>query len=132
MYFHTIQQAFWEKDSIFEHDPPQGKVWGILLLVWYPYPRSFQARIQREGSGAGGPDPQPKKTHKTLVFLSNPGPDPLKNHKASKLAFNFGPSLARQWNAMYMAMKMTFHWRADDGPLVVVFWSCLPLSSKMT
>ena len=61
----------------------------------------------------------PPKYHTNLGFLSNSSPDPLNNHKATKPAFNVGPSLARQRNALEMA----FRWRADDGPLLVVFGS---------
>ena len=64
--------------------------------------------------GTGGPDP-PLKNHKNIGFLSNTGPDLLKNHKATKPAFNVWPSSARQ--------RMAFRWRADDGPLLVVFGS---------
>ena len=56
---------------------------------------------------------------------SNTGPDPLNNHKATKPAFNVGPSLARKRNTIEMA----FCWRADDGPLLVVFGS--PPPSKL-
>ena len=48
------------------------------------------------------------------------------NHKAAELAFNVGPSSARQRNAIYMA----FRWRADDGPLLVLFGSSFPISKK--
>ena len=55
------------------------------------------------------------KNHKNIGFLSNTGPDPLKNYKATKPAFNFGPLSA-------------FRWRANDGPLIVVFaWIVSPL-----
>ena len=61
----------------------------------------------------------PLKDHKNIGFLSNTGPDPLNNHNATKSAFNVGPLLACQQNAIYMP----FRWRADDGPLLVVFGS---------
>ena len=61
-----------------------------------------------------------------LLFSSNTGTDPLKNHKVTKPALNVGPSLVRQRNAISMA----FRWRADVGPLMVVFGSSLPLSTK--
>ena len=64
-----------------------------------------------EGRGAGGSDP-PGKSQKYSGF-SNTGPDPLENHKATKPAFNVGPSSTRQRNAI----KIAFHWRADDDPL---------------
>ena len=53
--------------------------------------------------GTGGPDP-PLKNHSNMGFLCNTSPDPLKNHKATKPAFNVGPSLARQRNAISMAV----------------------------
>ena len=52
---------------------------------------------------------------KNVVF-SNTGPDPLQGRKAAKPAFNVGPSSVRL--------------RADDGPLIVVFGSSLPSSTK--
>ena len=72
----------------------------------------------RGGQGVGTP---PLKNHKKIGYLSNTGPDPLKNYKATKPAFNFGPTSARQ-----------FRWRADDGPLILVFGSFLPSSTKKT
>ena len=47
--------------------------------------------------------------------------NPLENHK--NIGFQCGPSLARQLNAI----KMAFRWQVDDGPLLVVFGSSLPL-----
>ena len=62
-------------------------------------------RIQRGGQGVR----TPLKNDKNTGFLSNTGLDPLKNHKVAKPAFNVGPS------------SMAFCWRADDGPLLVLF-----------
>ena len=76
--------------------------------------------------GTEGPDPPPPKNHKNIGFLSNSGPDPLKNHKATEPAFNFGLSSARQRNAI----QMVFRWRADDGPLIVIFGSPTPHQKK--
>ena len=56
--------------------------------------------------------------------LSNTCPNSLKNYKATKPAFNVGPSSAHQRNAI----KMAFRWQADDGPLLVLIGSSLPLS----
>ena len=76
-------------------------------------------RIQR--GGAGDPDPPPPlKNHKNIGFLGT-APDPLKNYKATKPAFNVGPTTARQRNAILI----TFRWRADEGPLIVVLGSFL-------
>ena len=57
-----------------------------------------------EGGGGHGVL-TPPKNHKNIGFLSNTGPDPLKSHKATKMAFR---------------------WRADDGPLLVLFGSPFP------
>ena len=76
------------------------------------------------GGGARGPD-TPYKPQK-LGFLSNAGPDPVKSHKATKPEFNVGSSSTRQRNAI----SMVFRWRVDDSPLIVVFGSSLPSSTK--
>ena len=73
--------------------------------------------------GTRGPDPPPLKKHTNLRFVSNSGPDPLKNHEATEPAFSVGPLSARQ-------RKMAFRWRADDGPLIVVFESSHPSSTN--
>ena len=72
----------------------------------------------------GGPDPL--KNHKNIGLLRNTGPDPLKNHKATKPAFNVGPTSASQRNPI----ELVFCWQADDGPLIVLFGSFLPSSTK--
>ena len=71
------------------------------------------------GSRDGDRDPLPTlKNHKNIIFLSNTGPDPLKNQKATKPALN-------------VETTSTHHrQRADDGPLIVVFRSFLPSSTK--
>ena len=57
---------------------------------------------ESRGWGTGGLDPPaPLKNHNNIGLLSNTGPDPL-----------------------------AFHWRADEGPLIVVFGSSLPSSNK--
>ena len=77
----------------------------------------------RVGDKGSGP---PWKITK-IGFLSNTGPDPLKNCKATtRPKFNVKPSLGRQRNPI----KMAFCWRADDSPLLVVFWSSLLSSTK--
>ena len=73
-----------------------------------------------EGGGGRGSGP-PLKNHKNIGLHSNTGLNPLKKYKATKPAFNVGPSSARQRNAI----KMTFRWRADVGPHIVVFGSSL-------
>ena len=68
------------------------------------------AWVDQEGTGVQTP---PTENHNTIGFPSNTGPDPQKNHKVTKPAFNVGPSYVRQ----------AFRWRADVGPLMVVFGS---------
>ena len=60
--------------------------------------------------------PDPLKDHKNIGFLCNTGP-------ATKPAFSVVPPAARLLNVIYME----FRWRADDGPLIVVFGSSLSL-----
>ena len=85
-------------------------------------------RVSRGGDG--GPDPPhpppppPMENLKNIGFLSNTSPNSLKNYKATKPAFHVGPSSAHQRNAI----KMAFRWRANDGPLLVLIGSSLPLS----
>ena len=59
------------------------------------------------------------ETHNAIRFLSNTGPYPMKY----PIAFNVWPSSARKLNAIY-------RWRADDGPLLLVFGTSLPTSIK--
>ena len=69
----------------------------------------------------GGTDPPPPlKNDNTIGFPSNTDPDPQKNRKVTRPAFNVGPLYVRQ----------AFRWRADVGPLMVVFGSSLPSSTK--
>ena len=58
----------------------------------------------------------PLENYKNIGFLSNTGLDPLKNHKATKPVFNVRPSSTRQRSAI----QITFRWRANDGPILVV------------
>ena len=98
-----------------------------LCIYCYIYQNRVCCLMCGSRGGTGGLDPPPPlKKHKNTGFLSNTGPDPLKNHKAAKPAFNVGPSSTRQRNAISMA----FSWRADDGPLLVLFGSSFPLSKK--
>ena len=88
-------------------------------LLW---PLDLSAIGLMRGSRVGEQGVQiPLKNHKNIGLVSNTGLDPLSNHKANKPAFNVGPPLALQQNAIYMALR----WRADDGPLTVVFKSWL-------
>ena len=81
----------------------------------------------RRGGGSGGPDPPPPpEKSQNLGLVSNSGPDLLKNHKATEPAFNVGPSSSSQGDAI----EMVFRWRADDDPLIVVFGSSHPSSTK--
>ena len=73
-------------------------------------------RIQRRGT------PPPPEKSPNIGFLSNSSPDPLKKYEATEPAFNVVPLSARQRNAIY----------ADDGPLIVIFRSTHPSSTKKT
>ena len=71
------------------------------------------------GGGDGGrgfrPPPPPEKSQ-NIGFLSSTGKGPLKNHKASIQCWaiiNGTPTKRQKWR--------------DDGPLMVVFGSFLPL-----
>ena len=83
------------------------------------------ARIQR---GDRGPDPPPHlKNHKNIEFLSNTGPDPL---KFSKLPSQHS-TLGRHRHASETPRhSKAFRWRADDGPLFVLFGSSHPYKKK--
>ena len=72
--------------------------------------------------GTGGPIPPPLKNHKNIGFPSNTGPDPL---KITKL-----PSQHSVLGHHPHASPMAFRWQADDGPVIVVFGSSLPSSTK--
>ena len=74
---------------------------------------TMHVRVQSGGQGVT------LKNYKNIGFLCISGPDPQKNYEATEPAFNVGPSSARQRNAILMA----FRWRADDGPLILVFRS---------
>ena len=74
----------------------------------------YDAWIQRGGGGQGiWTSLPPLENHKAIGFHINTGPGPLENKKATK-------------QASETPCKMTFHWRADDGQLLVVFESPLP------
>ena len=81
------------------------------LLAGIPY---GHVRIQR-GGDRGSEPPPPHEKSQNLGFLSNTGLDRLKTHKATKPEFNVTPA--------------KFPWRADGGPLLVVFGSSLPQST---
>ena len=75
----------------------------------------------------GGPDPPPLRNHTNKGFRRNIGPGPLTN---TKLLYQaniqcraiIGPPAKRHFNAILMALR----WRADDGPLLVIFGSSFP------
>ena len=73
------------------------------------------------GRGWGSWPPSPLKNNKNKGVLSNTGPDPLKITKLPSQHWMLGhPRSASDRHLM------AFHWRADDGPLIVVFGSSLP------
>ena len=68
------------------------------------------------------PPPTPTKNHNNIGFPSKTGPDPL--NKITKLPSQpsmLGHHRHASKNAIYMADR----WRADEGPLIVVFGSSL-------
>ena len=67
--------------------------------------------------GTGGPDPPPPGKHKIIGLLSNSGPDPL---KIAKLLSQHS-MLGHHQHASEKPFIMAFHWRADDGPLKMLF-----------
>ena len=76
--------------------------------------------------GTGGPAPPPPwKNHKSIRFSSNTGPDLLKirSYQASIQCWAINGTPAKRH-------LMTFRWRADDGPLIVVVGCSLPSSTK--
>ena len=64
----------------------------------------------------------PEKSQKIWGFLAILVPIP------TKPLFNVGPTVASQRNVF----SMVYRWRADGGPLIVVFGSFLPSSTKKT
>ena len=68
------------------------------------------------GKNRAPPPPPPSKIHKIIGFFSNTDRFP-ENYKAAKPACNVGPSSTRQRSAILIA----FRWRADGGPLLLVF-----------
>ena len=98
----------------------------ISLSVCLITPECPHLIVEPVNGNTTGPCADPEggptlKNHKNTGFLSNTGLDPLKNHKATKPEFNFGPPSACQGNAI----QMVFHWRANDGPLLMVLGSPL-------
>ena len=77
--------------------------------------------------GTGGRNPPPLKNKKNIGFLSNIGPNPWKITELPKQLSMLGQhrhARKRHLNGV--------RWRADDGPLIVVFGSYLPSSKKTT
>ena len=74
--------------------------------------------------GDRGSGPPSEKSQK-IGFSSNTGPDPLKNrsYQASNQCWAIIGTPAK-------CHLMAFCWRADDGPLISVFGSSLPSSTK--
>ena len=84
--------------------------------------KTLHVWIQRGGQGVWIP---PEKSLNYRVSLQYWSGSP-ENHKATKPAVNVGPSSTHQQNAIHMA----FRWRADDGPLIVIFGSSLQSPTK--
>ena len=84
------------------------------------------ARIQRGGTGGPDPPPPPPKNHKNIEFLSNTGPDP---QEFSKLPSQHS-TLGHHRHVSETPLIKAFRWRADDGPLLVIFGSSLPYKRR--
>ena len=67
----------------------------------------------------------PLKNHRNIGFSSNTGPDPL---KITRLPSQH--SFSHHRHDSETPLKMAFRWRADVDPLMVVFCSSLPSSTK--
>ena len=70
------------------------------------------------------PPPPPPEKSQSYIVLSNTGPDP---RKITKL-----PSQHAIFSHYRPTREMAFPWRADDGPLLVVFGSSLPSTKNKT
>ena len=70
------------------------------------------------------PPPPPLKNHTNIGYFNNTGPDPLKksqSYQSYKASIQFWTISARH-----------FRWRADDGPLIVVFvWILSPFKKNV-
>ena len=82
----------------------------------------FHVLIQR-GVGAGGPNPPEKLKKYSVSFLALTGPDPLKFSKLRQASIQCWVIIG---TPAKLHSKMAFHWRADNGPLLVVFESSPP------
>ena len=98
-------------------------LYSAVPLLQYFWDLVIHGWIQRQGRGPKTPE----KSQNYRVSYQNWSGFP-ENHKATKLAFNVGPSATRQRNAI----SMMFRWRANDGPLLVVFGSYLSSLTKKT
>ena len=65
--------------------------------------------------------PPPLKDHKNIEFLSKTGPDPLKSPNSQSYEAS-----VQHWAIIGTPAKRHFRWRADDGPLLVIFGSSFP------
>ena len=95
------------------------------MLVFFISQRNI--RGSRVGSRGSWHTPLENKK-KYIWFLSNTGPDPL---KITNLPSQHS-MLGHHRPANETPFKWRFHWRADDGPLIMVFESSLPSSTKKT
>ena len=74
----------------------------------------------------GAASPDPFKNHKNIGFLNKTGLDPQKITKLPSQHSIFGHN---RHASETPGLKMAFRWRADDGPLMVVFGSPIPSST---
>ena len=92
----------------------------------FNYEIDNHAPIQRDGQGVRTPPPPPPEKSQNYRVSQQFCSGHPENRKAFKPAFNDRPSSSRQLNAI----KIAFRWRADDGPIIVVFGSSFPSSTK--
>ena len=84
------------------------------------------ARIQWGETGSGPPPPPPPEKSQNIGFLAILVWTPRKNTKLP----NQHSMLGHHRHASETPIKMAFRWRANDGPLMLVFGSYLPSSTK--
>ena len=81
-----------------------------------------RSHARSRGGGTGGPDPLPLKNHKNFLAILERIPRNSQNYQAS----------IQRWAIIGTPAKRhlkAFRWRADDGPLLVIFGSS-PLKKK--
>ena len=86
----------------------------VVQISFFYFVHLLQVRVQSRGQGVQSPREKSQKCGVSSQYWSG-SPS---NHKSTKPAFNLGligTPAKRHLNV--------FHWRADDGPILVVFGS---------